>query len=283
MIKIRILVLLCSLSGLALLSGCATRAVQTEAIRASAPAGIPLQKEIAGVPFIEQSENHCGPATLAMALGFYQQSLGMEQVAPMMYNSEKKGTLQADMLSAARRLGMNAVVIEGLPALLQEVAAGHPVIVFENLALSWLPQWHYAVVYGYDLSTSHVLMHSGPEKAKRWDMAKFERSWMLADYWGMVVLPPGHLSPVAGELAHASSAAALEQIAYRDEAQKSYEAILSRWPESLTAHIGLGNIFYSKGEYRRSVEILRRAVRLHPASESARHNLQVAEASLQSK
>lgn len=283
MISLRKLFLLLSMGGALLVSGCASRAVQTHAVRAAAPAGIPLQKEIIGVPFVEQSENYCGPATLSMALGFYNKSIGMEQVAPLMYNTEKKGTLQADMLSAARRLGMNAVAIEGLPALLQEVAAGHPVIVFENLALSWLPQWHYAVVYGYDLNTPHVLMHSGPEAAKRWDMEKFERSWMLANYWGMVVLPPGQLSVTADELAHASSAAALEQIGRIGEAQKSYEAILSRWPESLAAHIGLGNIFYSRGQYRRSVDVLRRAVQLHPASESARHNLQVAEATLQLK
>lgn len=270
--------------GCALLqSGCASRAVQTESIRASAPAGIPAQKEIAGVPFIEQSENHCGPATLAMTLGFYNQSIGMEQVAPLMYNTQNKGSLQSDMLSAARRLGMNAVAIEGMPALLQEVAAGNPVIVFENLALKWLPQWHYAVVYGYDLSVPEVVMHSGPEKAKRWKMETFERSWMLGDYWGMVVLPPGQLSATADELAHASSASVLEQLGRRDDAQKSYEVILKKWPESLSAHIGMGNIYYAKGDYRKSAEVLRRAVQLHPTSESARHNLKVAESKLQPK
>ena len=72
--------------------------------------------------------------------------------------------------------------------MLTEIAAGNPVIIFENLALSWLPQWHYALALGYDLQRQEIILHSGHDANFRWDLSKFERSWMLGDYWGLVVL-----------------------------------------------------------------------------------------------
>ena len=48
-----------------------------------------------------------------------------------------------------------------LADLLQEVAAGHPVIVLQNLGLEWIPVWHYSVVIGYDLSRGQLVLRSG--------------------------------------------------------------------------------------------------------------------------
>jgi hypothetical protein len=54
------------------------------------------------------------------------------------------------MIGAARRHGRLAYLITGPDSMFEEVAAGHPVIVLQNLGLSWYPVWHYAVVVGYD-------------------------------------------------------------------------------------------------------------------------------------
>ena len=61
--KIKVLLL-----GLILISsGCATRAVQSEALLKN-PGLLPEKSLIQNVEFIDQSAGYCGPATLTMAL-----------------------------------------------------------------------------------------------------------------------------------------------------------------------------------------------------------------------
>jgi hypothetical protein len=273
---LRYLFALSACGALAGLTGCASATVQTDALLQQTASAPPPPVQISGVPFVEQSAGHCGPATLTMALRYAGKSLTVEEVSPLVYTPGVKGTFQADMISASRREGMVAIPIQGMTALLAEVRAGHPVIVFENLALSWLPQWHYAVVFGYDLAKPEVVMHSGPEESKHWDLRKFERSWMLGDYWGLVVLKPGELSASGDELAHVRATAALEALGKFDEAAKSYAAILKKWPESLGAAIGSANIAFAHGRSLEAAAYLERATQFHPQAAIAWHNLTIA-------
>ncbi|MBX3034621.1 MAG: PA2778 family cysteine peptidase [Bdellovibrionaceae bacterium] len=262
------------------LSACASRAKQTEDLRRDPPREIPSAARVENVPFIEQAANHCGPATLAMVMNWAGRGITADEIAPQVYNPSRQGSLQMDLISASRRHGLVAIPLSGMRDLLREVAAGHPVIVFENLAMSWLPQWHYAVVLGYDLPRREIILHSGPNAFQRWDMEKFERSWMLGDYWGLVVLPPGKMAASGDELAHVTAAAGLEQAGRLEEADLVYQSLLKRSPESLLALIGRGNVAYARDDARAAVAFLRQAVRHHPGSAAARHNLSVAENAL---
>ncbi|MBC7457226.1 MAG: PA2778 family cysteine peptidase, partial [Bdellovibrionaceae bacterium] len=188
---------------------------------------------ISNVPFINQQVGQCGPATLTMALNYLGNGISVDEVAQQVYTPGMKGSLQTDMVTAVRRQGLLAIPIDSLDSLLREVSKGNPVIVFENLALSWFPQWHYALVFGYDLSKETVTMHSGSEKNKEWDIRKFERSWKLGDYWGLVILPADQLSATASELVHANAAVGLEQVGKKEQALTAYKTMLSRWSTSL--------------------------------------------------
>ncbi len=263
---------------LLLTAGCASTTPQVDSLNLHSL--VPQKTEIAGVPFVEQSAGHCGPATLTMALQWAGSRVSVSTVTSQVYTPGMKGSLQTDMISGARRQGMMALPVTGVQNLLREVRAGHPVIVFENLALSWLPQWHYAIVYGFDPGSEEVIMHSGPEAGKRWDIRKFERSWKLGDYWGLVVLPPGKLSVTASERAHVTAAAALESVGKSAEAEKSYQSILARWPQSLAAYVGLGNIHYSRKQYSEAISHLQKATSLQPESAVAWYNLTMAQAAL---
>ena len=97
------------------------------------------------MPFFPQEDLYCGPAALATALNWAGDKVTQEQLAPEVFTAAREGTLRPDMLAAARRHGKFAVAFDDLKSLLTEIEAGHPVIVFQNLALSWYPQWHYAV------------------------------------------------------------------------------------------------------------------------------------------
>lgn len=264
-----------------LIFGCANKAVQTEKFYTEPPLHMVEKVEIVGVPFIQQEANACGPATLAMALQWAGHNTTPEKLMSQVYSENQKGSLQSDMISASRRQGLLAVPIEGLSALLKEIEAGHPVIVFENLGVSWLPQWHYAIVFGYNLNEKKLLMHSGPNAYKEEDMSEFELSWRLGNYWGLVVLPADELAATADELAHASAASALENLGLLEEAQKSYRAILRRWPQSLPAYVGLGNIFYQQKQYRASVSYLSKAKQVAPQSATVLHNLELARMALE--
>jgi len=258
------------------LTSCATIGEQTRAVLHSPP-NVPAESQIDNVPFIAQAANQCGPSTLAMMLSWAGQKSSAEELTPEVFTATRKGSLQLDLISAARRRGLNAMPIQGLHNLLREVAEGHPVIVLENLAFSWWPKWHYAIVFGYDLKAQTLILHSGRSAFKREPMNYFERNWQLADYWGLVVLPAGRLSASASELVHLQAAVGLEQANWPVSAENTYHRILERWPTSLAALIGLGNLAYNRKDFGAAVVFLRKATHHHPDSMAAFHNLKVAE------
>jgi tetratricopeptide (TPR) repeat protein len=229
---------------------------------------------IADVPFVAQKQYQCGPASLAMVMGWAgERNVTPEQLAQEIYLPSKKGSLQIDVLGGARRHGFLALPVHSLKDILTEVEAGHPVIVLENLAFSWYPIWHYAVVVGYDLGQSQITIHSGSNAFLHQKLNHFADDWERGGKWATVILPPSSLSATAGEIEHLKEAAILERLEKSSQAQLAYETVLHRWPESLGAWIGLGNIYHSLGKNQAATRALRRAANLHPDSVAAWHNL----------
>ena len=66
-----------------------------------------------------------------------------------------------------------------LTKILSELRAGHPVLVFQTLGLSWIPRFHYAVAIGYDLSARTLLLHTGRSERRPVSLRLFERTWAL--------------------------------------------------------------------------------------------------------
>jgi len=142
------------------------------------------------VPFFAQEELQCGPAALAMALGWSGLAVTPAELEPQVYTEERQGSLQLSVVAAARRAGRLAVQIHGLHELAAELAAGNPVIVLQNLGLDWWEVWHYAVAVGYDLDENVVILNSGALERRRVPLATFDRTWRRASEWGLVVTPP---------------------------------------------------------------------------------------------
>ena len=250
---------------------CSTTTPQTDKLMRSK--SFPKKAKIENVPFTQQDANHCGPATLKMVLDFKGKEVDLKELTSTTFTPGGNGTYQTDMMSAVRRQKMIPVSISTLRTLLTEIKSGNPVIVFENLGLKAIPKWHYAVVTGYDLNGPDIFLHSGSSKDLKIDMRLFERNWKLADFWGMVILSPGELSPTATDVDHIKGAAGLEQLKHFSEAEKSYKSLLTRQPESLLALIGMGNVEYEKKNYQAAAEYLSRATKAHPESAMAWHNL----------
>jgi len=158
----------------------------------------PAVYELVGVPFYAQTAYQCGPSTLAMALTYQGLSVTPEELKSQVYTPALKGSLQMDMVGTTRRHGKIAYEITGPGAIFPEIAAGHPVIVLQNLGFSWRPVWHYAIVIGYNFTEQNVILRSGVTQRKVMSYYTFEKSWAHSNYWGLLVLKPTQI-PVAAE------------------------------------------------------------------------------------
>jgi tetratricopeptide (TPR) repeat protein len=181
--------------------------------------------------------------------------------------------MPTEIVTSARRHGRLPYPVNDLEALLVELAGGHPVLVLQNLGLSWLPAWHYSVVIGYELSTETILLHSGLDSRKGMPFRLFDRTWERAGRWGRVVLPPHELPASAQEELYLEAVSDLEAAQQWRPAAQAYDAAARQWPDSLPAKIGLGNSLYSLGDLTGAESAFRRATTLHPNAAVAFNNL----------
>lgn len=255
----------------ALLAGCA--APQVSGLIEQRPAGLPDSAEIAATPFFPQEDYQCGPAALAAALVHAGRDATPELLLPQVYLPARKGSLQAEMLAATRRQELVAFVLAPrLEGLLRELAAGTPVLVLQNLALDWWPQWHYAVAIGYDLDARQILLRSGVTRRLTMSLDTFEHTWARSGHWAMVALSPDRLPATAAEASYLAAVAALERVAPA-AARRGYAAALARWPQSAAARIGLGNASYAMRDLAGAAAAYRQATMDHPGSADAWNNL----------
>lgn len=235
---------------------------------------LPRQHELTGTPFFPQTLHHCGPAALATALNAIDISVSPDQLAPEVYIPSRKGSLQIEMLAAARRHGALSIRIEPrLDALLKEIAAGNAVVVMQNLGLSWVPAWHYAVVVGYDLDKELIWLRSGTSKRLEMTLSTFQRTWARSQYWAFVVLRPGNLPASAEQDAVIRALIAFEKTADAAAAKVAYAAAVKRWPGNLVLLMGLGNSAYVAGDLPNAASAFRDAITAHPKAAAAYNNL----------
>lgn len=241
---------------------------------------VPARAAVPDVPLIQQADFYCGPTSIAMVMQWAGGDITQDQVAALAFNPGAGGTYLADMIGSSRRLGQLAVQVGSFDQLLAEVAAGHPVIVFQNLGLGVAPVWHYGVVTSYDIAADEVRLNSGQLDQMVMPFATFERTWRRGDFWGLVVLPPDQLPISVPEAEVLAAGAALERVEQFAAAETLYETGAGRWPDSWLWQFGLGNARYAQGDLRGARTALRRARALGPDIPEVRANLAFVEAEL---
>jgi len=264
-------------SGLLLLAlglgGCAAP-LQSEALLEKMQSLYPAPVELTDVRFFPQEKFQCGPAALASILTFTGVDIDDRALTPQIFLPAREGSLQLEIVAATRRYGRVAYVLQPkLADLLAEVSTGNPVLVLQNLGVSWLPQWHYAVVVGFDIREGDVILRSGLEKRHVLPFSVFERTWRRSGYWALVALPPDHLPRTAEELRYLQAVVPFERTGKWNEAVIAYTTALTRWPQSLGAGIGLGNSRYALGDLVGAAQAFRAATEAHPDSGDAFNNL----------
>lgn len=253
------------------LAGCATP--QVSQLDQRWPADLPAVVQIKDVPFFPQEQYHCGPAALAMVAQTAGVPVLLDDLIDQVYLPGRQGSLQVEMLAATRRQGLLAYPLAPqLEALLREVAGGNPVLVLQNLAFSFSPLWHYAVVIGFDRERNTIMLHSGVTERLEMSLFTFERIWARGDYWSMVALQPSRLPITAEPEAYTVAAAALERVKPA-AAQTAYATALTAWPGQRAALLGAGNTAYAQGQLERAAAAYQAAARQHADFADAWNNL----------
>jgi len=247
----------------ALLAGCAgLPELRGEDAR---PPGLAPAAELLDVPFHAQTAYQCGPAALATVVGDLGIDITPEELVAEVYVPEREGTLATEMRAAARQRGLVSYPLApDFAGLLAEIDAGYPVLVMQNLGLSWWPEWHYAVVVGYDLERERVTLRSERRRRHTIGFRTFRRTWARAERWAQVVVRPDDPPATADALTWTEAVHELEQTGRIEAARRGYRTATQTWPEFQPAWMAHGNMAWAAGEHDAARRAFRRAVDTDP-------------------
>ena len=264
---------LLGLMALLVLGGCASTP-QSDRLLSTPPDDLAATAELDSVPFHPQEAYQCGPASLAMLLNWQDVDITPRALTPKLYIPGKQGSLQIELLSNTRQLGLIPYVIKpSLEDLLREIDAGNPVLVFQNLALDWYPQWHFAVAIGYSLPSNEIVLRSGTDRRRINDLPRFEHTWRRADRWAMLALKPGQLPATVEYWRYLNALAAMEKVGQHAAAASGYRAGLQQWPDDQRLLMGLSNSQYAQQNIPDAIDTLKQLIIAHPDYAPAHNNL----------
>jgi len=261
------------IGSLFLSSACSTT-LEIDHLRSTTDVQSRQRIEIPNVPFFAQERYQCGPAALAMLLSWSGQPVTPEELKPKVYVPDQKGSFQLEMVVATRsykRIPYELTL--GWQSLIVEIKAGNPVLVLQNLGLSWFPNWHYAVVKGVDIANNEIILHSGSNENHVTNLQTFERTWQRANKWAMVVMMPDNIPASADALSYLKAISAFEKKGKLDIALQAYKASVNQWPTELIAIVGLGNVYYQLNQLEDAKIAYERAIEIDAEYAPAQNNL----------
>lgn len=233
-----------------------------------------ISTELDGTPFYPQELYQCGPAALTTTLVATGADANVDDIVDKVYLPGRKGSLQIELVAAARQYDRLPYVIDGsLAAVQAELEAGRPVLVLQNLGIAAAPRWHYAVVVGIDPERREVVLRSGTERRRMTPITTFLRTWRRGEYWGLVLLRPDELPAVVDRARYFSTVAALEETGRHDAAAAAWGAAAGRWPADGTALFGLANAEFGRGKLQAAEAAYRRLLEIDDGHVAARNNL----------
>lgn len=230
--------------------------------------------ELRGAPFFPQEKYQCGPASMATLLNASGVEVSSEELEGKIFLPGRKGSLQVELLGVARRYGRLPYVIDpDLGAMVEELLAGRPVLVLQNLAFKYWPVWHYAVVVGFDPVRDALILRSGKEPRKKVSTRKFLATWRKGNSWGLVLLRPGELPVRADHDRYVETLAQIPEAGFLALQVAGYQTAAKRWPDSAAAFLGLGNAWFVAGKSEKAIEVYRQFLLTNPNQLVVRNNL----------
>lgn len=233
--------------------------------------------ELDDTPFYPQERYQCGPAALTTVLTKSGVEVSLDDIVDKVYLPGRQGSLQVELLAAARTEGRLPYVIDGtLEAIWKELAAGRPVLVLQNLGVAGIPRWHYAVVVGIDAERGEMVLRSGTDRRRITPVSTYLQTWRRGGYWGMVALAPDELPAAVDRSRYFEAIAALEQAGRAEEAAIGWQTALREWPGDSVALFGLANARFAMQDFDVAETAYRELLELDPGLSAARNNLALA-------
>jgi ABC-type bacteriocin/lantibiotic exporter with double-glycine peptidase domain len=153
------------------------------------------------VPYIKQTEDGCGSASMAMLLQYWSAhgtaiAPGRDDVAAIqkqLHSREAHGIFASDMERYLRESGFRVFTLRGEWSDLREhLSQGRPLIISLQPGNASAPL-HYVVVTGMDWRREAVFVND-PARGKllRIERAEFDKEWLAARNWMLLAVPaPG--------------------------------------------------------------------------------------------
>jgi predicted double-glycine peptidase len=150
------------------------------------------------VPFVQQTKDGCGAASIAMVMQYWQLqqgkpldgSAGEAQIQRSLYSSAARGIYASALERYLQQHGFRTFAFHGQwEDLEQHLEKGRPLIV----ALKPSPgssSLHYLVVAGLDAKQQLVLVNDPAQrKLLKEDRSSFEREWSATERWTLLAVP----------------------------------------------------------------------------------------------
>lgn len=260
------------LTVLGALGGCTAQRVVLSGLDAFPPDRSAVELE--AVPFHPQTALQCGPAALATVLGAAGDETTPEALQDEVFTPGLGGSLQLELVAAARQRGFLPYVPAREPgALFGELAGGRPVLVLQNLRLESWPAWHYAVLVGADAARDQVILRSGGERRLVLPAGRFLRTWDRGGRWAMVLLEPGELPARPDRDAYRTAVLGLEETGRHEAAAKAWGAAARRWPDDAVALFGYATNSHLAGDLPAARSGYERLLARDPEHAAALNNL----------
>jgi predicted double-glycine peptidase len=150
------------------------------------------------VPFIKQTPEGCGSASIAMVLRYWSAhgasiAAGRDDadaIQKSLYSRKGRGIFASDMERYLKESGFRVFALRGeWNDLRENLAQGRPLIVSMEPGAARAPL-HYVVVTGMDWAREAVFVND-PARGKllRIERAEFEKEWVAGRKWMLLVVP----------------------------------------------------------------------------------------------
>jgi len=239
------------------------------------PTPLPAMIELQGVPYVDQhfGWNMCSPATLTMALQYWQWPGKREEAATGLkpFEQDKNVMLYEMATFAQQQSGMGAVWRSGgtLDLLKELLAAGFPVIIEKGTyglrdtltgKYSWMG--HYNLVTGYDDAAQQFIIQDSylaPGANIRFDYTLIEQEWRAFNFGFLVVYPADQQKRLFAVLDDYGDEVTSDQKAYQRSTQEIYSLT---GPDQVFAWFNRGSSLVRLQDYAGAAEAYDEAFRL---------------------
>lgn len=155
---------------------------------------LPERVELNSVPFFRGEMFQGAPQSLAALLTLQGTVITPGLLEKPLHLPGGETRLQQNLQTLAREYGLVVYPLDGeLGALLEQVAAGYPVLLRYTEGSAFWTEPRYAILAGYNRQKRTVLLRSGMNRRFLMSFSAFESAFKGAGGWAVLIQQPGQL------------------------------------------------------------------------------------------